>query len=189
MVRKVEFPRSPGKFACWLSREEVKHLIEQCTESRDEEIILTLLASGLRVHEACKASADDIFEDDRGLMLKVWGKGKGGRKKYRETPIPAALKHATLPVTRKYKGKENPITSATALNWVKKAGGKIDCPELSCHDLRRSYASILLESGIDPTVIMEWLGWSSWETFRKYYMNVANPDFQKREREKMDFLN
>ncbi|HIJ12595.1 MAG TPA: hypothetical protein HA275_02545, partial [Halobacteriales archaeon] len=49
MVRKVEFPKKKGKFACWLNREEVKHLIEQCTESRDEEIILTLLASGLRV--------------------------------------------------------------------------------------------------------------------------------------------
>ena len=88
MVRKVEFPKKKGKYACWLSKNEVKHLIENCTKSRDEEIILTLLASGLRVHEACKASSSDIFEDDRGLMIKVFGKGKDGRKKYRETPIP-----------------------------------------------------------------------------------------------------
>ena len=189
MVRKVEFPKKKGKYACWLSKNEVKHLIENCTKSRDEEIILTLLASGLRVHEACKASSSDIFEDDRGLMIKVFGKGKDGRKKYRETPIPFTLKMADLPITRKYSGVHNPISTHTALNWVKEAGAKMDCPELSPHDLRRSYASILLESGIAPAVIMEWLGWSSWETFRKYYLNVANPDFQKQERLKMDFLN
>ncbi|MFL2521215.1 MAG: argininosuccinate lyase [Halobacteriales archaeon] len=184
MVRKVEFPKKKGKFACWLSREEVKHLIEQCTESRDEEIILTLLSSGLRVHEACKASSEDIFEDDRGLMIKIWGKNS----RYREAPIPATLKTADLPITRKYNGIHRPISTNTALAWVKKAGKNLGCPELSPHDLRRSYASILLESNIDPTVIMEWLGWSSWETFQRFNMNVANLDFQKHEREKLNFL-
>ena len=184
----VEFPKKKGKFACWLSREEMKRLLES-TESRDEETLLTLMCSGLRVHEACQARSEDVFEDDRGLMLKVWGKGKAGHKKYRETPIPATLKMADLPITRKYRGKYNPITSATALNWVKKAGLKIGCPELSCHDLRRSYASLLLESGVEPTVIMSWCGWESYEVFRTHYLNIANPDFQKREREKMDFLN
>ena len=184
MVRKVEFPVKKGKFACWLTKNEIKSLIE-CTESRDEEIILTLLASGLRVHEAVKASAEDIFEDDRGLMIKIRGKNS----RYREAPIPATLKMADLPVTRKYKGKQNPISTTTALTWVKKAGKKMGCPEISCHDLRRSYASILLESDVDPSVICEWLGWSSWETFRKFYMNIANPDFQKSQRLQVDFLN
>jgi len=190
MVRKIEFSGKPGKFACWLSKDEVKFLIEQCTDTQDQQIILTLLASGLRVHEATNAKSEDIFEDStRGLMLKVYGKGKNGRKKYRECPIPARLKHANLPITRMYNGKHRPISTNTALNWVKKAGLKMNCPELSCHDLRRSYASILLETGVSNSVILEWLGWSSWETFRKYYMNIANPDFQKAERLRVDFLN
>lgn len=181
MPQRREFPGKKGA-AIWLSKQELQEFLT-LADTQDKEIIFTLLSAGLRVDEACNASSDDLFEDVRGLMLRVRGKGD----KYREVPVPPQLKMASFPILRQWKGKKKPISTNTALKWVKQAGEAMDIPDLSPHDIRRTYASLLLKAGVSPETIMLWGGWESWETFRQHYMNLSDVDFQAEERDRLHY--
>ena len=38
------------------------------------------------------------------------------------------------------------------------------------HDLRRSWATVLLDTGTAPTVVMELGGWENYRTFKDHYL-------------------
>jgi len=59
---------------------------------------------------------------------------------------------------------------------------------VSAHDLRRSWATMLIQAEIEPLLVMDWGGWSDFEVFKDHYMSISSPEFQASERRKVPWL-
>ena len=191
---KVDYfnPQDMSKGArVWLSQKELEQFID-CSPTDKAKIATSLCACGLRVSEVEKLTNKDRFKDNRGWMVGVIGKGG----KYRELPIPDSLSMVEL---------ELGVTKRTIRRWVKETAERYywlylahsnsqpsfenhDIYHISPHDLRRTWGTLLLESNVEPVIVMAWGGWESWEVFRQHYLDVANPEWQAREREKVPWL-
>jgi integrase len=139
----------------------------------------------------------DLVETDQtGAVVRVW-RGKGD--KYREPPAPAGMVREAQ-VYRQATGRDPDAElvdadPSTLYDWVQRARER--CHEatgdggwlyVGPHDLRRSWGVRLLESGVMPSVVMEFGGWTDWETFRKHYLAEFSPEALRRERAKIDWL-
>jgi len=182
----------------WLSQDEVELLIENAG-GIEQEIAFGLGARcGLRSHEVLDVAPEHVRDSDAGLMLTV-EHGKGD--KYRETPIPRDLAN-TIRTANEYRDEpaSAPILSITSTRtlrrWLNKAAER--CREqtddhrwrwLSFHDLRATWATALRNKEVDALVVCDWGGWSDLETFLDHYRGTSTPEAQRREREKVDWLN
>jgi len=142
----------------------------------------TVYSCGLRLEEALSLEVSDI--DSSRMMIHVH-RGKGSKDRY--VPLP----HSTLIILRKYwashrnprlifpalgrnrKGAPtatNPMPKASvqeALSNAKKAA-RIHKRGVCLHTLRHSYATHLLEAGVNLRVIQRYLGHSNIETTLVY---------------------
>ena len=185
-------PEAPEKGArVWLTQSELERFLD-CAPHERAKISLSLCACGLRASEVVNLTNEMRFKDDRGWMVGITGKGN----KYREVPIPKELSlvDLTCRVNQRTLGK---WSKAAAENyyWLYLAHSNSqpsyqhhDIYHISPHDLRRTWGTLLLQAGVEPTIVMAWGGWESWEVFRQHYLDVANPEWQAKEREKVAWL-
>jgi integrase/recombinase XerD len=164
-----------------LSTEEVRDTLARVTSPHNHAFLSTVYSCGLRLQEARHLEVSDI-DSDR-MMIHVH-RGKGAKDRY--VPIP----HATLVLLRKHwathknprlifpalgrngKGSDGqfPVAISTvqgALRSAKRAAG-IQKRGVSVHTLRHSYATHLLEAGVNLRVIQRYLGHSRLETTMIY---------------------
>jgi integrase len=59
---------------------------------------------------------------------------------------------------------------------------------VSAHDLRRSWATLLIQGEVEPLLVMDWGGWSDYRVFKDHYMSISSPEFQAAERRKIPWL-
>jgi integrase/recombinase XerD len=165
-----------------LSREEVRRVLSCVYTFHNRAYLCTAYACGLRLQEALHLETSDI-DSDR-MMLHVH-RGKGARDRY--VPLPAKL----LPILRAHwKTHRHPRLLFPALgrngknaakspypmaissvqgamkNAVREAG--IRKKNVRIHTLRHSYATHLLEEGVNLRLIQRYLGHASIETTMIY---------------------
>ena len=164
----IKNPRIPNKLPVVLSKQEVKRMIEATENPKHRLLIQLMYGCGLRVSEAVGLKIQDIDLDRRILTVR---EGKGSKD--RQLPIPKSLiepirSSITL---RKYlfEGRNTHITQKSAHEIVKKASGKAKIiKKVSCHTLRHSFATHLLESGTDIRYIQTLLGHKKLQTTQIY---------------------
>lgn len=175
-AEKLKPPKVPRSLPKSLTKDEVKKLLSVIppARKRDRLIVLLLYGSGLRVSELCNLKIDDI-DIERSLIIVRGGKGA----KDRIVPIPRALlreiedylktrsddsEYLIVEERRNRKDRLSPKTVWYLLNkYGKKAGIKV-----TPHMLRHSFATHMLENGIDIRVIQEILGHSNLSTTQIY---------------------
>ena len=181
----------------WLSSREVTRLLDHADDS-EKRIAFSLGARcGLRSFEWLNVTPRDVVDTDTGLMLRVRA-GKGD--KYRETPIPTETA-SMIRAAADYggTGMDESVLSVTSTRslqrWIAHAAGELAMEtgddgwdELTTHDLRRTWATQLCESEVDPLIALEWGGWEDLETFLEHYKGAYSPEAQKRQREKVEWL-
>jgi len=186
-----QFEEREDSKAVWLTDPEITELLDQVQDDVQRFGLGLMARSGLRVSEAQQVRADDLIETEAGKMVRVWH-GKGD--KYRETPVTEetywigkAMGRADAPIIRHAK--------RTIQSWVEKFAGDlfletedVGWTYVSAHDLRRSWATMLIQGEVEPLLVMDWGGWSSWEVFRDHYMDIHSPKFQLGERQKVPWL-
>jgi len=164
-----------------LSREEINKMIDLTRNFKHRLLLALAYAAGLRVSEIVCLRAQDI--DLKGLTLTV-RQGKG--KKDRLTVISAAL----LPELQQImagKGGDNYVfeserggrlTEATAQKVFYQAlrRASINKPA-TFHSLRHSFATHLLENGVDVRYVQELLGHANIRT-TQIYTHVTNPSLK-----------
>jgi integrase/recombinase XerC len=149
-------------------------------DCRNLLIVSLLFSSGLRVSELCGLSIEDIQWDDNAL--KVTGKGRKQRISFFSDATASVLKayltHAwpvlageTLknagPVFLNYQGKRlSPRSVHRMLQGVAK-DAKLD-KSISPHTFRHSFATCLLNRGVELRLVQELLGHASIRTTQIY---------------------
>jgi len=165
-VEHLPVPRQHVKLPVVLSGTEVQALLEAIRSPKYRAVIMVQYAGGLRITEACRLKPQDI--DAKRMVLHVRG-GKGGRDRY--TVLSARLLaylrdywRAHRPVEWLFPGKTSAgHVSAEAVRVVfqKAVAASGIRKEATPHTLRHSFATHLLESGVDVTVLQALLGHAS----------------------------
>jgi len=165
-----------------LSKEEVKALIKAPKYLKHRLEIAMLYGCGLRNYELCALEQKDIDFDRKTVFIK---RQKG--KRDRIVPLSDHLARGL----KKYFSSENPVRwvfnsqvtkdgkalplTQRGVQWaIKDARGKLGIKKkVTAHTLRHSYATHLLEDGLDIVSIKELLGHARIET-TLIYLHVAN---------------
>lgn len=190
-----DHPEHDGK-RVWLLEDETEQLLKNVGDI-EREIALALAARcGLRTQEVVDVMPEDVVDGHAGTMLRVWD-GKGN--KYRETPIPDRLTDKIDAYTQmRDAGMDTPVinrSTRTLRKWITDARNDMHDETgdegwrfLSMHDLRRSWGQQLVESDVEPGMVMLWGGWDNWDTFREHYLGQYSAQKQQEERAKVGFL-
>jgi len=169
----IKRPKKEMKIPNVLTKDEVKKLIGSLGNSKSRLMISLIYACGFRVSELVNLKLQELdFNDKTGHARKAKG------KKDRSFNIPDFLieQLRTQSETQKSQGKEflftgpkGKLSSRNIEKIVKKAAKKAGIEKkVTPHTLRHSYATHLLEQGIDIRTIQELLGHSSISTTEIY---------------------
>lgn len=165
--------KEPQRLAPVLHAEEVGRLLEAVAGLRSRVALTTAYAAGLRVGEVARLKVASI--DSKRMLLHI-EEAKGGRDRY------AMLSPRLLSVLREYWRRTRPglwlfpgqepgsHVSVAALQSACRAArrqARISKP-VTPHSLRHSFATHLLEGGIDIRVIQVLLGHTLLETTARY---------------------
>lgn len=172
-VQMVPFGKKPKTLPVVLSGDEVSQLLSCVRNIKHHTFLLTLYAAGLRLSEAAQLTIADI--DSQRMQLKVT-LGKGAKE--RRVPLSPRLlqqlreywKHER-PSTWLFPGRTHDVSlSSTTIQKVfKTAVTKTGLQKnITPHTLRHSYATGLLEAGVDLLTISQLLGHRSFSTTMVY---------------------
>jgi site-specific recombinase XerD len=162
-----------------LSQDELTRFFEAVDDPQFRLLFMTIYAAGLRSSEARALTISDI-ESQR--MLINLRNGKGGKQRF--APLsPALLKDlrayylAYRPETLLFFGrdKDQLIAERTLREVCAEARTRAKISrEFTTHSLRHTFATNLLEAGVDLRTIQVILGHSSSETTELYVQVRAN---------------
>lgn len=173
-------PRKGLRLPTVLSAESVQRLIVAAPSLKEKLFLSLLYATGVRVSEGVSVRFADVDVDRRQLKV-VQGKGRHDRLVTLPeslAPVLERLARTSRPQDFLFASPENParhICPRTAQRWVQRAARLADLPSTTtCHSLRHSFATHLLEHGVDIRFIQKLLGHLRLET-TTIYTRLARP--------------
>jgi integrase/recombinase XerD len=185
-TEELERPRKEFKLPSVLSKEEVRKILLCTTNLKHKAILGTIYSAGLRISEALSLRISDV--DTVRLQIHIRN-AKGKKDRY------VKLSEANLLILKQYLPKykpyrylfEGPKGKKYSSSSVRHILGR-SCQRagitkrVTPHTLRHSYATHLLELGIDLRYVQEFLGHKKPETTMIYTHissekvgNMANP--------------
>ena len=174
---KVEKPKLQPTLKPALTPDEVEQILQACEGKnwlrlRDKALILLLLDTGLRIHEAHKLTVADAMQD--AVLIR----GKGGKQRV------VFLSHEVRLAIRRYLkacpyaltgnaplwwGKNGALTLHGLLEVIQKIGKRAGLPKhLGAHVFRRTFATWSLRNGIDLEHLRQLMGHSDYTVLRQY---------------------
>jgi site-specific recombinase XerD len=166
---KIRRPRLDKKLPVVLSAEEVKRIISATSNLKHRTFISLIYSCGLRLEELCNLKVEDIDSTRMQIHIRL---GKGGKDRY------VMLSEKILLMLREYwliyrpqvylfegqtKGKA--ISRRTVQHAFSEAAIKSGINKRPClHTLRHSFATHLLENGVNLIGIQKLLGHSNVKT-------------------------
>lgn len=180
LPRSARVTRRPGVYA----REELKKLFaDGCRSAAQRTFLMTVYGAGLRLNEACHLKVKNI-ESGR-MMLRV-EQGKGRKDRY------TILSPWLLEELRGYyrrqrpgvwlfparRGGDVPMVDGTAQRIFYRSLARAGLPNRGgIHSLRHSFATHLLEDGVDLLTLKMLLGHSHFSTTAAY-LHVSRRQLQ-----------
>ncbi|MDO4539296.1 MAG: site-specific integrase [Coriobacteriales bacterium] len=180
--KQIPYMRRPKDMPKIFSRDEVAAILAATDNVRHRALISLGYGSGLRASEACALRARDVESSSMRLLVE---NGKGGKDRY------TLLSASTLSLLREYwevwrprheegwlflgpYGRTHICTQAArdALARAMALAG-VEPDGRSFHALRGSFATHLLEDGVDLMTIKSLMGHSSLSS-TAVYLHVAN---------------
>jgi site-specific recombinase XerD len=169
----VPYGKRAKKLPTVLGADEVNRLLQCVPNLKHRTFLLTLYATGLRISEAAALTLADIDGERRQLRV---ANGKGSKQRL----VPLSPRHLTAlreywkeyrPPKFLFPGKtlQAPISINTIQKVCKEAVAEAGILKPATpHTLRHSYATGLLEAGVDILTISRLLGHSSFITTMIY---------------------
>jgi site-specific recombinase XerD len=174
--------QSERRLPAVLSLEEVRAILGCVRTPHNRAFLSTVYACGLRLQEAQHLEISDI--DSQRKMIHVH-RGKGAKDRF--VPLPESTlqclrrhwvthRHPRLLFPALGRGRnqaaqaDTPMPKASVQGAFRQAKGEagIQKRDVSVHTLRHSYATHLLEAGVNLRVIQQYLGHAQLETTMVY---------------------
>ena len=164
--KKLRCHKHRRKLPVVLTREEVRSLFEATDDFKNRAVLMTMYSAGLRVREATNLHCRDIESPKMRIHIR---NGKGQKERY--TMLSKKLLDSLRQYWKVYRPREvlffgidrdrsiHVRTIQRAFNKSRDRAG-IRKPA-SCHSLRHSFATHLLENGTNIRYIQELLGHKS----------------------------
>jgi site-specific recombinase XerD len=174
-VKPSHFLRQGRPLPKKLSQDQVRTLFAQITNPMDHALCLLMLRCGLRVSEVARLRLSDLDWEQQSLRIDQ-GKGRKDRVVYVSADALAALRTclaarpAAVPEGVVFWNQKRPQCALSAKGMQKKMEryAKAAGVKASCHSLRHTFASNLLEEGAEVISIKELLGHASMESSERY---------------------
>ena len=161
----IPMAKVPKRLPVVLAREDISRLFDACPTLRCRTVLMTTYAAGLRVSEVCALQVADIESAADRMCLKV-RQGKGGQDRY------TLLSPRLLTTLRRYwhtcqpriwlfpnRAGDGPMRDQTAQRIYWAACDRAGLTNAAgIHTLRHSFATHLLEAGVDLPTIQRLLG-------------------------------
>lgn len=175
-VRGGSSLRMPRPLPKHLRDEQIDLFLAMVDDVRDKAIFMLMLRSGLRVAEVANLKLDAI-DFRRGKILVQAGKGGRDRVVYVSKDAVKAMvaylkarpksrsKYVFLVSKGPYRGQ--PLSIRSIQKRLKHHAGKAAL-KASCHQLRHSFATQMLNAGADLATIQDLLGHTSVTTTQRY---------------------
>lgn len=173
VVEGLRYQKPPRRLPVVMSDEEVLRLLEAAESLRDRALLETSYATGMRVGEVTRLLITDI---DSGRMVVRVEQGKGRKDRY------VMLSQSLLLTLRAYwreskpqgflfpgAGGTKPLSISAAQKVFKQAKQRAGIQKpVSFHTIRHSFATHLLEDGVNVRKIQALLGHRSLHTTERY---------------------
>jgi len=174
--------KAQNSFPVVLSKQEIKQLLNAPKFLRHRLILGMLYSCGLRSYELCNLKLSEVDFDRKTVLVR---KQKGNQDRYlplsekiinglqeyikTENPVEFLFNSQVT-----YDGKPRGLTKSTIQWLIKENRRKVDTHKhITSHTLRHTYATHLLEDGLNIIAIKELLGHARIET-TIIYLHVAN---------------
>jgi integrase/recombinase XerD len=180
-------PAKSKKLPVVLSRDEVRRVLGCVRRSHYRICLTTIYACGLRLQEANRLQVRDVDADRELLHVR---QAKGGRDRY--VPLPQTTltllrqqwsthRHPTLLFPSRSSGAAKraiqPMHPSGVQRAFKTALADSNIPKAATvHTLRHSWATHLLEAGVNLRLIQIWLGHKSLQTTAIYTHLTRNAE-------------
>ncbi|MEA2054966.1 MAG: site-specific tyrosine recombinase/integron integrase [Candidatus Thermoplasmatota archaeon] len=182
-VYEVKRPKRDKKLPIVLSREDISKILSPVSNIKHKAILMLIYSAGLRVSEVVKLKPGDIDVERKLIRIK---EAKGRKDRY------TILSDVAMETLKEYQEKYKPqkwlfvgaypgkyIHTRTVEKIFTAACERAKIRKnVSVHSLRHSFATHLLESGIDLRYIQELLGHKSGKT-TEIYTHVSNKNLRE----------
>ncbi len=182
----IKRPKKPKRLPEVLSQQEIKNIIEAAPSKKSRLIIEMLYYTGMRVSELINLKRNDI-DLDKGEIIII---GKGNKE--RKILLPKKLIEELRNWLNEHEGdylfsKDKPMSARNIQKMLKTIKHKIGLKKpLTPHKLRHSFATHLLEQGLDIRTIQVLLGHENLNT-TQIYTHITDELYRKA-REKIERL-
>ena len=183
VIDKIPYPKTAKPLPHVLDKSEIRRIIDATDNLRQKAMLMLTYSAGLRAKETARLKITDI--DSKRMLIRV-EQGKGNKDRY------TLLSQVALTTLREYWKEYRPkvwlFPGANPENYVSvsyiqvgfklaKKKARITKPA-TCHTLRHSFATHLLEAGVDLHTIQVLLGHSSIRT-TTVYLHVSKKNLAK----------
>lgn len=172
-IYEITPPKRDKKLPVILSKNEVSLILNSITNLKHKTVIMLIYSAGLRLNEAVTIKISDI-DTERGLINLKCGKGRKDRTTLLSETFSKLLKiylEIYHPQTWLFPGQDrgSHISGRSVQHIFHQAvlNAEIE-KQVTVHSLRHSFATHLLEQGIDIRYIQELLGHQSPNTTMIY---------------------
>jgi len=182
-IKHIPFQKAPKKLPIVLSIEEVREFLDSVSNLRHRTVLETMYSTGLRISEATNLRIRDI--DSSRMALKV-NEGKGRKDRY--VPLTTTLLERLRGYWKVYRPADwlfpgrradTPISASSIDQAIARARKNVRFKKhVKSHTLRHSFATHLLEAGVDLRRIQLLMGHRSLKT-TAIYLHVARASLQK----------
>jgi integrase/recombinase XerD len=183
MVSRILFAKKPKKLPVVLSPEEAMRLLNTPKRVRDRTLLDVCYTCGLRVSELVGLQVADI--DSKRMVLRICGKGQKERLvpiSQRLLKVLRAYWRTCRPTTWLFPGVIDPakrLTENTVRQLCEQSAERAGLNKrVTPHTLRHSFATHLLEAGVDLLTVQALLGHNHLRT-TAIYLHVSLRHLQK----------
>lgn len=177
----LQHPKRTNKLPETLTRQEIEALLQSTSNLKHHTLLALAYGAGLRVSEVVNVKVFDIDIQEKTIRIRQ-GKGKKDRISVISDKIIDDLarcmsgKDGAMYVFESNRGGK--LTTATAQKVFYQCMRKAEIKKpASFHSLRHSFATHLLENGVDVRYVQELLGHANIRT-TQIYTHVTNPSLK-----------
>jgi len=178
ITASIKRPKKEQKLPTILSKNEIKKLLTELKTEKSKLMISLIYACGFRVSELTNLKTSDLnFPEKIGHIRQA----KGNKDRIFNIPdfLIEDLQHqANKNQEYLFQGRTGKISTRNIQKIVSSAAKRADLKNVHCHTLRHSFATHLLENGVDIRKIQELLGHADLST-TQIYTHVSNEELKK----------